>query len=60
MKQGTIYYHFKSKEQIILEIVQDICEDSWNKILMTNQELIQSALLSAKSRYYGNHAASLR
>ncbi|MGE7674343.1 TetR/AcrR family transcriptional regulator [Lysinibacillus sp. NPDC094403] len=49
--QGTIYYHFKSKEQIILEIVQDICEDSWNEILMTNQELIQSALLSAKSRY---------
>ena len=26
--QGTIYYHFKSKEQIILEIVQDICENS--------------------------------
>ncbi|MEY9971450.1 AcrR family transcriptional regulator [Lysinibacillus sp. RC46] len=49
--QGTIYYHFKSKEQIILEIVQDICENSWNEILMTDREMIQSALLSAKSRY---------
>lgn len=49
--QGTIYYHFKSKEQIILEIVQDICENSWNEILTTDQQVIQSALLSAKSRY---------
>ncbi|MCL1694458.1 MULTISPECIES: TetR/AcrR family transcriptional regulator [unclassified Lysinibacillus] len=49
--QGTIYYHFKSKEQIILEIVQDICENSWNELLLTDQEIIQTALLSAKSRY---------
>ncbi|MGE7688535.1 TetR/AcrR family transcriptional regulator [Lysinibacillus sp. NPDC097214] len=49
--QGTIYYHFKSKEQIILEIVQDICENSWNEMLTIDQQMIQSALLSAKSRY---------
>jgi len=49
--QGTIYYHFKSKEQIILEIVQDTCENSWNEILTIDQQMIQSALLSAKSRY---------
>ncbi|WP_068985646.1 TetR/AcrR family transcriptional regulator [Lysinibacillus xylanilyticus] len=49
--QGTIYYHFKTKEQIILEIVQDICENSWNEILAFDQQMIQSALISAKSRY---------
>ncbi|MGE8036906.1 helix-turn-helix domain-containing protein [Lysinibacillus sp. NPDC093692] len=49
--QRTIYYHFKSKEQIILEIVQDICRNSWNKILTIDQQMILSALFSAKSRY---------
>ncbi len=49
--QGTIYYHFKSKEQIILEIVQDICKNSWEEILTTDHQMIQSALHSAKSRY---------
>ncbi|MFF3925023.1 TetR/AcrR family transcriptional regulator [Paenibacillus lactis] len=27
--QGTVYYHFKTKEQLMLEIVRSICDASW-------------------------------
>ncbi|MCC3378427.1 TetR/AcrR family transcriptional regulator [Paenibacillus farraposensis] len=30
--QGTVYYHFKTKEQLMLEIVQSICTDSWQEV----------------------------
>lgn len=49
--QGTIYYHFKTKEQILLNIIQSICENTWEELLASDQQLIQSALQSAKSRY---------
>lgn len=49
--QGTIYYHFKTKEQILLDIIQSICENTWNDLLASEQQLIQSALHSAKERY---------
>lgn len=49
--QGTIYYHFKTKEQILLAIIQSICENSWNELLAKDQQLLQNALQSAKSRY---------
>ncbi|KOS68735.1 hypothetical protein AEA09_09420 [Lysinibacillus contaminans] len=49
--QGTIYYHFKTKEQILLEIIQSICENTWDELLKDDQQLIQSALQSAKNRY---------
>lgn len=28
--QGTVYYHFKTKEQLLLDIVEDTCESSWS------------------------------
>lgn len=49
--QGTIYYHFKTKEQILLEIIQSICENTWDELLAEDQEMIQSAFQSAKNRY---------
>jgi len=52
--QGTIYYHFKTKEQILLEIIQSICEDSWRELSVVSKEFIQIALQSAKSRYENN------
>ncbi|WLR52495.1 TetR/AcrR family transcriptional regulator [Bacillus tianshenii] len=49
--QGTIYYHFKTKEQLLLDIVQDICESSWSEISQrSNQYIISQAIESAKSR----------
>ncbi len=49
--QGTIYYHFKTKEQLLLDIVQDTCESSWSEISeLSNQYIISQAIESAKSR----------
>ncbi|WP_124050896.1 TetR/AcrR family transcriptional regulator [Priestia endophytica] len=30
--QGTVYYHFKTKEQLMIEIVKDMCETSWEEL----------------------------
>ncbi|WP_334072436.1 TetR/AcrR family transcriptional regulator [Paenibacillus sp. A14] len=27
--QGTVYYHFKTKEQLLFEVVQSLCDRSW-------------------------------
>lgn len=53
--QGTVYYHFKTKEQLMLEIVQSVCDDSWQTVenLQTTQNLeetINQALEGARSR----------
>ncbi|WP_017754041.1 TetR/AcrR family transcriptional regulator [Calidifontibacillus oryziterrae] len=49
--QGTIYYHFKTKEQLLLHIVQDICDSSWSEIShQSNPYIISQAIKSAKSR----------
>lgn len=48
--QGTVYYHFRTKEQLLLDVVQDICENSWNEISHHNEFMIKQALESAKSR----------
>lgn len=49
--QGTIYYHFKKKEQLLIEVVKDICESSWSEISQQNDQFILSqAIESAKSR----------
>lgn len=48
--QGTIYYHFRTKEQLLLDIVKDICDSSWNELSQSNENLIKQALASAKSR----------
>ncbi len=48
--QGTIYYHFKTKEQLLIDIVQDICETSWQEISQSSEYVIEEAIASAKSR----------
>lgn len=48
--QGTIYYHFKTKEQLLLDIVQDICDTSWREISRSQEDKMEQAIASAKSR----------
>ncbi|MEK4300574.1 TetR/AcrR family transcriptional regulator [Oceanobacillus sp. FSL W8-0428] len=48
--QGTIYYHFRTKEQLLLGIVEDICETSWEEISKSNTYVLEQAIASAKSR----------
>lgn len=48
--QGTIYYHFKTKEQLLIDIVQDTCESSWQEISNSNEDVIKQAIESGKSR----------
>jgi len=49
--QGTIYYHFKTKEQLLLDIVQDTCEKNCSQIKkIKNKYIISQAIESAKSR----------
>jgi AcrR family transcriptional regulator len=48
--QGTIYYHFRTKEQLLIVIVQDICETSWQEISRSSEYVIEQAIASAKSR----------
>ena len=48
--QGTIYYHFRTKEQLLIDIVRDICETSWQEISRHREDAIEQAVASAKSR----------
>ncbi|WP_232695376.1 TetR/AcrR family transcriptional regulator [Brevibacillus daliensis] len=48
--QGTVYYHFRTKEQLLIDITKDICDNSWNEISRTNENLLRMALESSKSR----------
>lgn len=49
--QGTIYYHFKTKEQLLLDIVGDVCTNSWDEISQqSNPFKLSQAVESAKSR----------
>lgn len=52
--QGTVYYHFKSKDQLMMEIVNHMCESSWENIRAfsksTGAQWIQHALESARDR----------
>ena len=29
--QGTVYYHFKTKEQLLLEVTESFCKDRGNR-----------------------------
>ncbi|MEH7457147.1 TetR/AcrR family transcriptional regulator [Bacillus sp. JJ1127] len=46
--QGTVYYHFKTKEQLLLEVTESFCKSSWEQ--MDKEFHIEKALQSAKSR----------
>jgi len=51
--QGTVYYHFKTKEQLVLKIVEDLCSSSWENLEKESTAgafYLQAALASAKSR----------
>lgn len=51
--QGTVFYHFRTKEQLMFEIVRDLCRSSWESLKLipeTGHEKIRSALDSARSR----------
>ncbi|WFA07279.1 TetR/AcrR family transcriptional regulator [Bacillus sp. HSf4] len=51
--QGTVYYHFRTKEQLVFEVVRDVCRTSWDHLTADEKpaaEKIKDGLLSAKSR----------
>ncbi|CAH0120124.1 HTH-type transcriptional regulator BetI [Paenibacillus sp. CECT 9249] len=53
--QGTVFYHFRTKDQLLFEIVKDLCESSWNDlnnrtVSLECREGIGQALQSARSR----------
>ncbi|MBN6187198.1 TetR/AcrR family transcriptional regulator [Aneurinibacillus sp. BA2021] len=51
--QGTVYYHFRTKEQLLLAIVKDLCESSWNQVqdsTASDHRKLQAALAGAKER----------
>ncbi|WP_019120671.1 TetR/AcrR family transcriptional regulator [Brevibacillus massiliensis] len=53
VSQGTVYYHFRQKEQLLLDVVSDLCHSSWKKIQQPqpgDPDVIRSALESARSR----------
>ncbi|MED0737592.1 TetR/AcrR family transcriptional regulator [Aneurinibacillus thermoaerophilus] len=51
--QGTVYYHFRTKEQLIFEVVRDVCYTSWANLKTDPKpaiEKIKEGLISAQSR----------
>ena len=46
--QGTVYYHFKTKNQLLLEVTESFCKASWEQIGKDGQ--LEKALQSAESR----------
>ncbi|MFB5285169.1 TetR/AcrR family transcriptional regulator [Peribacillus sp. Hz7] len=54
--QGTIYYHFHTKEQLLLDIVKHIYNESWEVLEKSHypQEMIPYTLQSAKGRCSSN------
>ncbi|MBE5105263.1 TetR/AcrR family transcriptional regulator [Bacillus thuringiensis] len=46
--QGTVYYHFKTKDQLLLEVTESFCKTSWEQIGRDVQ--LEKALQSAQNR----------
>ncbi|PFB80228.1 TetR family transcriptional regulator [Bacillus anthracis] len=46
--QGTVYYHFKTKDQLLLEVTESFCKASWEQIGKDVQ--LEKVLQSAESR----------
>ncbi|GAB6930751.1 hypothetical protein JCM10914A_47340 [Paenibacillus sp. JCM 10914] len=49
VSQGTVFYHFRTKEQLMFELVQSLCDASW-KSLQKDDKTIEVALHNAKER----------
>lgn len=47
--QGTVYYHFRTKENLMLEAVRHVCDSSWANV-KNNQRPPTEKLKSAKAR----------
>ncbi|WP_284643535.1 TetR/AcrR family transcriptional regulator [Paenibacillus silviterrae] len=46
VSQGTVYYHFRTKEQLLIELVEHLCDSSWEAMQaggITLEEVLQSA-----------------
>ncbi|MEC0678733.1 TetR/AcrR family transcriptional regulator [Bacillus inaquosorum] len=53
VSQGTVYYHFRTKENLMLEVVRHVCGSSWANVKnsrLPSIEKMREALLSAKFR----------
>ncbi|MCY8199113.1 TetR/AcrR family transcriptional regulator [Bacillus subtilis] len=53
VSQGTVYYHFRKKENLMLEVVRHMCGSSWANVKnsrLSSIEKLRETLLSAKSR----------
>lgn len=48
--QGTVYYHFRTKDQLLLNVVKCICEQSWEQLIKHDEFILKEALNSAKAR----------
>ncbi|MFC3884432.1 TetR/AcrR family transcriptional regulator [Bacillus songklensis] len=49
--QGTVYYHFRTKEQLLLQIVEDVCQESWQNVQQSpTDQRLEKALNGAKAR----------
>lgn len=49
VSQGTVYYHFRTKDQLMGELVQGLCDEMWNDIQSGNGTL-EDALKVAQER----------
>ncbi|OIB01089.1 TetR family transcriptional regulator [Paenibacillus sp. LC231] len=49
VSQGTVYYHFRTKEQLIIELVESLCNASWVSLEQNNRS-IEEAIQEAKER----------
>ncbi|WP_276915633.1 TetR/AcrR family transcriptional regulator [Aneurinibacillus aneurinilyticus] len=51
--QGTVYYHFRTKEQLMLSLVEDICTSAWEQVKSNTSpgpEKLKDALHAARDR----------
>ncbi|BFH17714.1 TetR/AcrR family transcriptional regulator [Paenibacillus melissococcoides] len=47
--QGTVFYHFRTKDQLLMEVLRDWCESSWAE-MQSESAVLADALASARSR----------
>ncbi|AYB44556.1 TetR/AcrR family transcriptional regulator [Paenibacillus lautus] len=49
VSQGTVYYHFRTKEQLMIELVQSLCDASWQSMQQSDRTM-EEAIQEAKER----------
>lgn len=52
VSQGTVYYHFHTKNQLMLDVVKDVCLRSWEEMshMQSVEFAVPEALNAAKER----------